>query len=169
MRKRGLTTRSLATAVSVSNGTVFGWANGARPRPEVASRLAAYFEVVVDDLLDDSRDLPPDEIERRYAEAKGVAEHYPADNQTARQLAFEKHLERSSFAKTLRDTAKRLRDEAERLDQIADVLHVQAEKHVTPAVAAKVDEARRLRLEAEAKRQAGDVSYRTPPARASGT
>lgn len=126
MRRRGLTTRALGSAVGVTSAAVTGWTSGAKPRPDATARLAAFFEVSVDDLLDDRRDLAADDTERRYTQAHAVAEQYPEDNPKARQLAFEKHLERSAHAKTLRDTAKRLRDEAERLDQIADVLHVSA-------------------------------------------
>ena len=60
MRLRGQTTRSLGSAVGVSSAAVTGWSKpaGARPRPEVAKRLADYFDVTVDVLLDDSKDLP---------------------------------------------------------------------------------------------------------------
>jgi transcriptional regulator with XRE-family HTH domain len=174
MSRRGHTQASLGGVLDVSHRAVGKWLAGeSRPGPAVALKLAEHFGVSIDGLLDDESDLPPDEMEQRYAEAKAVAEHYPVDNPKARQLAFEKQLERSAHAQTLRETAKRLRDEAERLDQIADVFHLAEERKrretLTPSVAENVDVARRLRLQAEAKRQAGDVSYRTPPARAAGT
>lgn len=58
MRQNGLSTRSLGSAVGVSNGTVAGWMRTATPRPEAAVTLANYFGVSVDDLLDDTRELP---------------------------------------------------------------------------------------------------------------
>lgn len=58
MRQNGLTTRSLGSAVGVSNGTVAGWMRTATPRPEAAVTLANYFGVDVDTLLDDTRELP---------------------------------------------------------------------------------------------------------------
>lgn len=174
MNRRGHTQASLGGVLDVSQRAVGKWLAGdSRPGPAVALKIAEHFGVAIDGLLDDEADLPPDETERRYAEAKAVAEHYPEANPTARQLAFEKQLERSAHAKTLRDTAKRLREEAERLDQIADVFHLAEERRrregVTPSVAKAVAEARRLRLEADTKRQPGSLTPQSPPARAAGT
>lgn len=50
--------RALATELGVGVGTVGGWLTEYRPRPEVARRLADYFGVSVEDLLDDQRELP---------------------------------------------------------------------------------------------------------------
>ena len=90
-------------------------------------------------------------MEQRYAEAKAVAEHYPADNPKARQLAFEKQLERSTHAKLLREAAKRLHDEAERLELLADGMYIAARQGTTAGVSlgvlGKVAEGLRLRAE----------------------
>lgn len=57
--RRGATIRDVATALDMGVGTVGGWANGATPRPKVATKLADYFGVPVETLLDDDADLPP--------------------------------------------------------------------------------------------------------------
>lgn len=130
MSRRGHTQASLGGVLEVSQRAVGKWLAGdSRPGPALALKIADHFGVAIDGLLDDGADLPADENERRYVEAKAVAEHYPEDNPKARQLAFEKQLERSAYAKTLRDTAKRLRGEAETLEQIADELHVRAARN----------------------------------------
>ena len=58
MKQNGQTTRSLGDRVGVSSAAVTGWVNGARPRPAVAAQLAEFFGIDVEDLLDDTRDLP---------------------------------------------------------------------------------------------------------------
>ncbi len=58
MKQNGQTTRSLGDRVGVSSAAVTGWVNGARPRPAVAAQLAEFFGIDVDDLLDDTRELP---------------------------------------------------------------------------------------------------------------
>ena len=58
MRDHGETTRSLGAAVGATSGAVTGWTNGAMPRPDAMRRLADYFGVKVEDLLDEARELP---------------------------------------------------------------------------------------------------------------
>ena len=58
MRQDGITTRSLGARVGVTSAAVTGWCNGASPRPAVTAKLAEFFGVSVDDLLDDTRELP---------------------------------------------------------------------------------------------------------------
>jgi transcriptional regulator with XRE-family HTH domain len=58
LQKRGLSHRALAEHLGLSNASVSAWAKGSRPRAGVAVQLAAYFEVSVEDLRDDSRELP---------------------------------------------------------------------------------------------------------------
>ncbi len=58
--KRGETTRSLGKAVGATSGAVTGWRNGATPRPDITRRIADYFGVAVEVLVDDARDLPAD-------------------------------------------------------------------------------------------------------------
>lgn len=171
MTRRGHTQASLGEVLGVSHRAVGKWlADDSRPGAAVALDLARHFDLPVGVLLNDDADLPPDETEQRYAEAKAVAEHYPADNQKARQLAFEKQLERSAYAKTLRDTATRLRDEAEILERIADELQIQATRSgASSAVAEKVAEAARLRIEAAERRQGKTSSGPAQSARPTGT
>ena len=63
----------VATEIGIkSSGTVTGWKNGATPRRSVLSKLAKYFEVPVEDLLDEQKEKPApkdgdglDELDRR--------------------------------------------------------------------------------------------------------
>lgn len=57
MRLRGLTTRSLGSAVGVSSAAVTGWCKGARPRPEMCVKLAKVFDVSVEQLTNDALSL----------------------------------------------------------------------------------------------------------------
>ena len=58
MARRGLTQESLGHEMGVSHVAVGNWLRGARPRASTAARLADYFGVLVEDLMDDSRELP---------------------------------------------------------------------------------------------------------------
>ncbi len=106
MRRRGLSTRSLGAHVGVSNGTVAGWTKGAAPRPDAAKRLADYFQIPVDVLLDDARSLPVEYEAARVEEERqehmvsaplrlaASAADKLSGTQAERQAAFEKYLRR---------------------------------------------------------------------------
>ena len=59
MARRGLTQQALGTCLDLSHRAVGKWLSGESiPRAEVAKKLADFFEVAVEDLLDDTRELP---------------------------------------------------------------------------------------------------------------
>lgn len=93
-RKKGLSVRALATELGVGVGTVGGWLKEYRPRPQVARRLADYFGVSVEDLLDDARELPTDDASLNTAAlpAAGAAAHREHGEAPAGQAAFETYL-----------------------------------------------------------------------------
>ncbi len=109
-RQKGLSVRALATELGVGVGTVGGWLKEFRPRPQVARRLADFFDVSVEDLLDDTRELPvrPEHniplntppLQAAAAEAQRAPGETPAG-----QDAFQKYLEQ----------IRAMRAEAERL------------------------------------------------------
>ncbi|HEY1791542.1 MAG TPA: helix-turn-helix domain-containing protein [Opitutaceae bacterium] len=55
----GLTIRDVAAALRVGVGTVGAWASSARPRPDLARRLAELLKIDLDALMDDEVELPP--------------------------------------------------------------------------------------------------------------
>lgn len=58
MRLRGLTTRDVGLAIGLDHSAVARWLKkGTRPYASSSIKLADFFDVPVDDLLDDSRDL----------------------------------------------------------------------------------------------------------------
>lgn len=73
-RNRGLTIRDIAAALELGVGTVGAWAKDARPRPAVAAKLAAYFGLAVDVLLDDEQELPETPPARSAAAVPNLAE-----------------------------------------------------------------------------------------------
>lgn len=58
MRRRGLTTRDVGKAVELDHSAIARWLKGTRPYASSIAKLADYFRVPVDLLLDDSKDLP---------------------------------------------------------------------------------------------------------------
>jgi len=100
MRDRGETTRSLGAAVGATSGAVSGWVYGAKPRPTVAKQIAAHFGVTVEQLLDETQDLPGGELsaaEQFLAEAPGAVAAARAleekGNTEAGQHTFEEYLQ----------------------------------------------------------------------------
>jgi transcriptional regulator with XRE-family HTH domain len=56
--QRGLTTRELAKALGITNGSVSNIETGkTKPNIDLAHRVATYFGVTTDDLLDDGREV----------------------------------------------------------------------------------------------------------------
>lgn len=75
MRRHGLTQAALGTHLGVSQRAVGKWLAGdSAPGAEIGPRLADFFEVQVDDLLDDTRELPPP------THRQAVMEDIPADS-----------------------------------------------------------------------------------------
>jgi len=114
MRAHGDTTRSLGEAVGVTSAAVTGWRKNAVPRPDVARQIADHYEVSVEALLDDSRELMAtviEEPEHHLASAPLAAAAALARDQhgatAAGQAAFEKYL----------STLRGMRTEAEQLAQ----------------------------------------------------
>jgi transcriptional regulator with XRE-family HTH domain len=80
MSLRGETQRSLGLALSLSHRAIGGWLkSGVLPHPSTAKKLAEYFGVPVDDLLDDNRTLQRNDIREI------VSQKLRADAQEARQ------------------------------------------------------------------------------------
>lgn len=64
MRRQALSNLALSRALGgIAHTTVARWLGGARPRGEVARRLADYFRVPVETLLNDESELPADVTE----------------------------------------------------------------------------------------------------------
>lgn len=120
MRRRGLSTRALGAALDVSNGTVAAWKKGAMPRPDVATRLAEFFQVPVDALLDDTLDLPLDRTEQRFTQAHQASD--VLEEPTAKEAVFLRTLERTQQADFLRQHARRLIDQAQEMHKWADTI-----------------------------------------------
>jgi putative transcriptional regulator len=56
--KRNVSTRALAAAINVSNGSITEVESGrTQPGIDFAYKVASYFEVSADDLLDDEREV----------------------------------------------------------------------------------------------------------------
>lgn len=86
MRRHGLTQTSLGASLGLSQRAVGKWLAGdSTPGAEIGPRLADFFDVSVDDLLDDTRELP--EPTRRQA----VMEDIPADAMWGALTKEEKH------------------------------------------------------------------------------
>lgn len=99
MNRRGLSARSLASALALSNGAVSAWKKGARPHAPIMLKLAEFFDVPADVLADDSRDLP-----RLEADTAGSVRE-SAEDYSANEEAFEKWLE---FIRNCRVEAEKL-------------------------------------------------------------
>ena len=100
MRRSGLTTRDVGRAVDLDHSAVARWLKGTRPYPSSIAKLATFFEVPVEVLTDEGREIPPlrtvDERSRYLTEAPiktavQLANAVPGD-QSARQKAFEEYL-----------------------------------------------------------------------------
>ena len=118
MKQRGQTQRSLAAALDLSHRAVGGWLSGSKPHRGTALLLAEYFQLPVEDLLDDSRALPLDRYAAGIREvSQRVQEAYP-ENPDAAMHAADYFL----LQKTNREAARRLRKLADDLASIAGLL-----------------------------------------------
>lgn len=99
--------RALAAELGVGVGTVGGWLSEYHPRPQAARRLADYFGVSVEDLLDDKRELPVSNSATNtpVPQAADAAAQYGAEAMPTGQAAFEAYL----------GQIRAMRTEAERL------------------------------------------------------
>lgn len=146
MARNGLTQQALGTYLGVSHRAVGKWLAGdSRPGAALVVKLAERFELSVDLLTDDTRDLPIYEVVARMEEAKAVAERWPADQPKIRQEIFTRQLERAHHAMHLREAAKRLRGEADRLDALA--AEIRTGDNLPDEVVEKVTEQRDLRVQ----------------------
>lgn len=68
IRQRGITQKQLAADMDVSQATVFKWLNGTMPGGEKLNRLAAYFGLNPDYLLNPAKYDAPIIIARRVAD-----------------------------------------------------------------------------------------------------
>ena len=126
MRIRGETQRSLAAALELSHRAVGGWLSGSKPRGGTALLIAEHFSVPVDDLLDDSKELP---LDRQLGELRGASEKVQSDypeNPEAQENAFdlsEERKRRKRAADGLRKVISELASIAYDLDTADDRLH----------------------------------------------
>ncbi len=78
--KKGITQRQLCSDLHMSLGAVSAWFNGSKPHPSKAIKLADYFGIPVDILLDDDAPLPaPVAVPPRVGVASAVPPLTPAD------------------------------------------------------------------------------------------
>lgn len=126
----GLSERALAAQLQISPSAVSRWrSRNALPRRAVMKKLADRFQLRVEDLLDDSKDLPVSAFQNDLAEASKLASATFPLNKEAAQILFEKQVsdqtwlrQRSEFANFLRAEAKRMRQKAIDYDSQADEL-----------------------------------------------
>ena len=189
MRRRGLTTRALGSAVGVTSAAVTGWTGGAKPRPDAAAKLADYFGVSVERLTNDALSLGTEKPEpyrvieeapaavqeafltpglawTHYLEAESLLDHLLAER-AGKPLTVE---DRRNFGETLRhfmahrDRGRNALHEATKLAEDIGT-HVLGKwmgvrtadpDRVTPAVAAKAAESRRLYAQQQRRKAAED-------------
>lgn len=120
MRQSGLTTREMGAALGLDHSAVARWLKGTRPYPSSAAKVAEFFGVRIDLLLDDTRELPEHPLR---AVSLAVQEAYPNDPR-AGQLAFEARNYRRLWKSSSLDTAKALRALAAELIARADQLEL---------------------------------------------
>ena len=157
LRKRqGLSVRALATALHVGVGTVGGWLKDIRPHPEAAKRVADFFAISVDDLLDDTKDLPPHPLRQA---ALAAQEAFPEDPRAAQATAdsinYRRHWKTTSL-----ETARALRQKADELMAMADQLEVPFKREVEEeavAIERRLDEIEKAARAEQAER---DRTYR---------
>lgn len=121
MRRHGLTQTSLGVHLGISQRAVGKWLAGdSSPGADVGKRLADFLRVPIDDLFDDSRELPPDPVDEerraRYAAAAAIAEKIPANQPLARQATFQNLVERGQHLVAMKELAARLRAMADEID-----------------------------------------------------
>ena len=166
MRSRGLGNRALAEAIGTTHPPVGEWLKGtARPRAEVAKRLADYFGVTVEDLFDDARELPPDRTKERYREAHEAAARIEEAGPIAQRSVFISHIQASAHADLLRHHARRLKSQAEEMENLAAQMDPTADPDANPIVQAALEEGRALA--AKNLREKGGVAQPKPPKAAS--
>jgi hypothetical protein len=96
----------------------------------MAARLARFFGITVDSLLDDTQELPPDPIDAsaaRILAAKEAAMRLPENQPAARQAVFENTLARSLHADRMHKFGSALRRQAQELVELADEIDPPAE------------------------------------------
>lgn len=132
--KRGWSQRAFAAAlreagIDVSQRAVSGWESGAVPRPDIAKKLADFFDLSLETLMDDSRDLASvvfDELRAVAADAEGVAEGLADPKDAAVHAALDLHAKtRQQNKKTvqqLRAWAKQLTAQAMEISHLANQL-----------------------------------------------
>lgn len=94
MAQRRLTQGALAAALDVSQPSVGRWLNDAKPHRGTALLLAEYFQVPVEDLLDDGRELVFERVAADMRRAAEVADRSKLSSQEAKQMLFESELYR---------------------------------------------------------------------------
>ena len=91
MKLKGVNSSQLARAIGVSHVAIGNYLKkGRQPRTEEASKIAEFFGVTIDHLLNQDRVLDP------ITYAARVADAHPGD-QAAKQIAFEENLENIQY------------------------------------------------------------------------
>jgi transcriptional regulator with XRE-family HTH domain len=159
LRRRGLSARALAHELGVSNSTVAGWLKSSRPQAAQAKQLADFFEVSVDELVDDAKPLPPTIPFRRHLGAvqdtrHKVEEAYP-DNPEAQREAFDSLEWQRVFAEREAQITAERKSLAAQLRAMADDLDPPEEvaSRRRASMQAKMDEAERLVREKQRERR----------------
>ena len=79
--RKGLNQESLAEALDISQATVSRWISGVKPHKSTALKIAYFFNVPVEILLDDETELP----DLRKPESFKTSDRKPVDNRNRRK------------------------------------------------------------------------------------
>lgn len=92
--RKGCSAATAAREIGLSNSVTTAWKKGARPKSETLEKVAEYFDVSVNELLDmGAFPLPDDDPNRRYGINKSIdSAHATSDYLVALGLRFA-HLE----------------------------------------------------------------------------
>lgn len=104
MVSRGMTQSDVASALSVSQGTVSGWMNGSKPQRRALDALSELFNKSPNWLL---LGLPPEEKRPSVVDSRGMPVHIPNISSNAR----------SAVANKLRQVADLLTEIAELVEE----------------------------------------------------
>lgn len=154
MKRRGLSARTLAKALDISNSTVSEWTKKSRPQPAQEKQLADHFGVSVEDLMDDSKPCPQDAFSRHLSDIKSARENALAafpNNPEAAQQAFDSILAQSGLDKERERIANALRE-------LADSIYPQSPKSQRPALRAQLQDDLDKRVEARRRGSASEES-----------
>ena len=117
MKVSGINQKDLANAIGVSQGSVSGWMNGAKPNSSALGKLTDYFGCTTDYLLcGDETHKRRTESEARIKEAAAYADR--CDDKEIAQILFEKKL----LEQHAEEFSKRADIAEKKLEDIKDLL-----------------------------------------------